>query len=116
MNTVLIVILVLFYLGSMSELVMAGFRSLDRIRLLAGALAVLFTLIAARALLPAYPFATWGWVAGVALYAGAAGLAVMQGWRIQWVQPEASRWSIVGSVIWITVLLLLTGATLWSFF
>lgn len=115
MSALLPIIIALFYVGTMSELVISGFRSSDRRRLLTAALTVLFCLIAARALLPLHPVYAWSWVLGVGLYAAALVLAFIRGRQVPWIEPHASRWSIAGSVIWFTILLALTGATLWSF-
>lgn len=108
------IVLSLFYLGSMVGLVSAGRKADDRLGLLSAILAVLFTVVLARALLPVHPIATWAWVTGVALFGAATGLAVMRWRKVPWIAPGTSRWSIAGSAFWVTVLVVLTGAALWS--
>lgn len=113
MNAILVVAL-LFYLGAMAELVSAGTRSADRRRLLLAALAALFTLVAARALLPVTAVTIWGWVAATAAYAAAVGLAFLRALQVPWVDPDVSRRDLAGSVVWLVVLLTLTTLTLRS--
>lgn len=114
MNALIIVVVVLFYLGAMAELVRAGSRGTDRRRVLLAVLAVLFTLVAARALLPVHALTTWGWVAATAASAAVAGLAIARGLRVPWIDPDASRRDLAGSVVWLVVLLSLTTLMLWS--
>lgn len=116
MTAPLVIVVVLFYLGAMAELVSAGARSRDRTRLVAAVLAGLFTVVAARAVLPASPLYIWGWVVGVALFAAASGLALLWLPRVPWADPEASRATVIGSGVWITTLVVLTAGALWSFF
>ncbi|MFN7244881.1 MAG: hypothetical protein ACK4M5_16785 [Dietzia cercidiphylli] len=113
MNAILVVVL-LFYLGAMTELVKAGTHSTDRRRLLLAALAALFTLVAARALLPVTVVTIWGWVAATAVYAAAAGLAFLRALQVPWIDPDASRRELAGSAVWLVVLLTLTTLTLRS--
>lgn len=113
MNAVLVVV-VLFYLGAMAELVTAIARSRDRRRLFLAALAVVFTLVAARALLPVTAVTVWGWVAATTVYAAAAGLAFRRSRRLPWIDPDASGRELAGSAVWLLVLLALTTLTLRS--
>ncbi|WP_194860647.1 hypothetical protein [Dietzia sp. SYD-A1] len=113
MNAVLIVV-ILFYLGAMAELLAAIARSRDRRRVLLAALAVVFTLVAARALLPVTVVTVWGWVAAVTAYAAVGGLAFLRARQLPWIDPDASRRDLTGSAIWLVVLLALTTPTLRS--
>lgn len=108
MNAILIVVVVGFYLGAMAELVTAGSRSTDRRRLALAALAVLFTLVAGRALLPVSALTSWGWVAATAVATAAAGPAILRGMQVPWVDPDASRRDLAGSAVWLLTLVALT--------
>lgn len=103
----MIVVVVLFYVGALAELVTAGSRATDRRRLVLAVLAVLFTLVAARALLPVSALTSWGWVVASAVATAAAGRAFLRGLRVPWLDPDASRRDLGGSAVWLFTLVVL---------
>lgn len=109
------VVAVILWAATMIDLISAARKAVDRSRLVTAAIFALFGLTAARALLPAEPWAAWGWVAASAFYAAMLGRAVLQGRDLPWFRVEAGRWARVRTVTWGAVVVALTAGVLWSF-
>lgn len=105
----------ILWIAAMVDFISAAWKAGDRSRLVTGALFALFGTVAARALLPADPLASWAWVAGVTAYAAVMGRAVLRGRGLPWVHPGATRKNILGAVLWGTTVVALTAGVLWSF-
>lgn len=109
------VVAVILWAATMLDLLSAAWKGTDRSRLITAALFALFGVLAARALLPAEPWAAWSWVAATAAYAAVLGRAVLQGWDLPWFRAEAGRWAQASSVTWGAVVVALIAGVLWSF-
>lgn len=108
------IVAAILWAATMLDLLSAAWKGTDRSRLITAALFALFGLLAARALLPAEPWAAWGWVAATAAYAAVLGRAVLQGWDLPWFRAEAGRWAKASSVTWGAVVVALIAGVLWS--